>query len=79
MRAWSCIIVNLSVSSYSNSITSTEQSMCTTNEPHFFVMSTYQTCRGQGSMGVSLIPGLEYGMKQWNEKWNGMVNVHDHS
>ena len=24
---------------------------------------------------VSLIAGLEYGMKQWNRKWNGTVNV----
>ena len=28
---------------------------------------------------VSLIAGLEYGMEQWNGKWNGMVNVHSYS
>ena len=28
---------------------------------------------------VSLIAGLEYGMEQWNGKWNGMVNVHNYS
>ena len=24
---------------------------------------------------VSLIAGLEYGMEQWNGKWNGTMNV----
>ena len=28
---------------------------------------------------VSLIAGLEYGMEQWNGKWNGTVNVHNYS
>ena len=25
---------------------------------------------------VSLITEMKYGMEQWNEKWNGTVNVH---
>ena len=29
--------------------------------------------------GVSLITGLEYGIEQWNGKWNGTVNVHNYS
>ena len=26
---------------------------------------------------VSLFAGLKYGMEPWNEKWNGMANVHN--
>ena len=26
---------------------------------------------------VSLITGLEYGTERWNEKWNGIVNIHN--
>ena len=29
--------------------------------------------------GTSLMAGLEYGMEQWNGKWNGTVNVHSYT
>ena len=29
--------------------------------------------------GVSLITRLEYGIEQWNGKWNGTVNVYNYS
>ena len=46
----------------------------TTNESHFFVkVLTRHT--GARAVWVSLIPGLKYGMEQWNGKWNGMEYV----
>jgi len=39
-------------------------SECTTNDPHFFVISTNRTCRAKGSTGV---------YRPWTEIWNGTV------
>ena len=42
------------------------------------IWMTYKHVLNHPDWGVSLIAGMEYGMEQWNGKWNGTVNVHSY-
>ena len=52
-------------------ITSSEQSMLSV---HLFV-KVFTRHAGAWVVWGSLIPGIKYGMEQWNGKWNGMEYV----
>ena len=52
----------------------TETNVVEVYNPNIFAMYVNSPC-----IWASLIAGLEYGMDQWNGKWNGTVIIHNYN